>query len=99
MGGKRKNSEEGSELDANGENSPAQQRGENLGESENLGTPGARTSGRARKTVKAYDPSTAFKSPARKQPGTSPAASARKASCFVILVVFKDNRKSAISLI
>ena len=76
MGGKRKSTEEGGEPDANGENSPAQQREAPLGESENGGS--GRSSGRARKAVKAYDPSTAFQSPSRKQPGTSPAPTTKR---------------------
>jgi hypothetical protein len=63
MGGKRKSTEDSSELDANDENSAAQQRGAPLSESENGGS--GRSSGRARKAVKAYDPSTAFESPSK----------------------------------
>ncbi len=75
MGGKRKNADEGGDLDASGsEDFPEQQRRVSLGGSEN-GTPGVRSSGRQRKVVKAYDPSIPYNSPAaEKKQAAAPAA-------------------------
>jgi hypothetical protein len=82
MGGKRKNSQEGGEHDASGsEDFPDQQRRVSLGDPEN-GSPGVRSSGRARKVVKAFDPSVPYGSPSSEK--KQPAAPAAKKVCNLV---------------
>jgi hypothetical protein len=86
MSGKRKNAEEGGEFDASGSEDFSEQQGRvSLGGSEN-GSPGVRSSGRARKVVKAYDPSIPYNSPAseKKQAAAPPA---KKVRLFIIIFI------------
>jgi hypothetical protein len=87
MGGKRKTSQEGADFDASGsEDFPDQQRRVSLADSEN-GSPGVRSSGRARKVVKAFDPSIPYSGSPSSEKKQAAAPAAKKVGILINLLL------------